>query len=110
MTEVLQLAHLVQHDRVADVDVGRGRIEAELDTQRLACRRAPGELLREFVFDQQFVDAALGNGERMTDFVGDREGGSGIRLGGLGGHAGNVKSRKKRLSHRCAPPRPLTRP
>jgi hypothetical protein len=31
--QVLQLAHLVQHDRVADVDVGRGRVEAELDAQ-----------------------------------------------------------------------------
>ena len=52
MAEILQLAHLVEHDRVADVDVGRGRIEAELDTQRLARGRAASELLLEFFFDQ----------------------------------------------------------
>jgi len=31
--QVLELAHLVQHDRVAQVQVGRGRVEAELDPQ-----------------------------------------------------------------------------
>jgi hypothetical protein len=51
--------------------------------------------LREFVFDQEFVDTAFGDGERVTDFVGDREGGA--RLGGLGAHAGNLKSRKKEI-------------
>ena len=59
MAEILQLAHLVQHDRVADVDVGRGRIEAKLDAQRLAARGAARELLREFVFDQQLVDSPV---------------------------------------------------
>ena len=46
---------------------------------------ALGELLREFVFDQQFVDAALGDGERVPHFVRDwkRRGGLG---GGLGAH------------------------
>ena len=73
MAEILQLAHLVQHDRMADVDVGRGRIETELDAQRLARRGAPRELLREFVFDQQFVAAAFGDGERALHIVGDRK-------------------------------------
>jgi hypothetical protein len=36
MPQVLELAHLVEHDGVADVDVGRRRIQAELDAQRLA--------------------------------------------------------------------------
>ena len=59
MAEILQLTHLVQHDRMADVDVGRGRIEPELDAQRLAARGAPRELLCEFVFDQQLVTPRL---------------------------------------------------
>ena len=35
--EVLHLAHLVEDDRVAEMDVGRGGIEAQLDAQA-ACR------------------------------------------------------------------------
>jgi hypothetical protein len=79
--EVLQLAHLVQHDRVADVDVGRGRVEPELDAQRLAGGRAARELLRELFLDQQFVDTALRDGERVADFVGDRK--TGLELGSV---------------------------
>ena len=33
---VLELAQLAQHDRVAEVDVGRGRVDPELDAQRPA--------------------------------------------------------------------------
>ena len=33
---VLELAQLLEHDRVAEVDVGGGRVEAELDPQRPA--------------------------------------------------------------------------
>jgi hypothetical protein len=40
---VLELAQLLQHDRVAEVDVRGGRVEAELDPQRPAAR----QLLRE---------------------------------------------------------------
>ena len=37
---VLELAQLRQHDGVAEVDVGRGRVEPELDAQRAALREA----------------------------------------------------------------------
>ena len=40
--EVLELAELAQHDREAEVDVGRGRVDAELHPQRRARRRACG--------------------------------------------------------------------
>ncbi len=40
---LLELAQLLEHDRVAEVDVGRGRVDAELDPQR----PAGGELLLE---------------------------------------------------------------
>ena len=38
VTEVLELAQLLEHDGVAEVDVGRGRIDTELDPQRPALR------------------------------------------------------------------------
>ncbi len=85
--KILQLAHLVQHDRMADMNIRRGRVETQLDAQRRAGGRALRELLCEFLFDQQFVDATLRHGERVTDFVGDRKGRTGLGRG-LGAHAG----------------------
>ena len=38
--EVLELAHLVDEHGVAEVQIGRGRIEARLDSQRLAALEA----------------------------------------------------------------------
>ncbi|ABA51107.1 hypothetical protein BURPS1710b_3413 [Burkholderia pseudomallei 1710b] len=93
MAEILQLAHLVQHDRVAEVDVGRRRIEAQLDAQRLVRRRAFRELLRELFLDQQLVNTALRDGERMADFIGDREGGLGS---GIGAHRCKRKECRKK--------------
>ncbi|MCY1455940.1 hypothetical protein D9M71_731150 [compost metagenome] len=61
MAEVLQLAQLVQHHGVADMDVGRGRIQAQLDAQRHAGGFAARQLLHPFGFDQQFVAATLGD-------------------------------------------------
>ena len=40
VTELLELAQLAQHDREAEVDVGRRRVDAELDPQRAAGARA----------------------------------------------------------------------
>ena len=36
MAELLEVLHLPDHDRVAEVNVGRGRIETDLDRERLA--------------------------------------------------------------------------
>ena len=36
MARVLELAQLLQHDGVAEMDVGGGRVEPELDPQRAA--------------------------------------------------------------------------
>ena len=38
MPQVLQLAHFVEHHGVADVNVGRCRVQAQFDAQRLARR------------------------------------------------------------------------
>jgi len=52
--ELLELAHLVDEHRVSEMQVGRRRIEARLDTQRLATRELAGELR----LDQQFLCTA----------------------------------------------------
>src|SRR6185369_15606963 len=49
VAEVLELAQLAQHHGVAEVQVGRGRIEAELDAQRLPARDRLREALRELL-------------------------------------------------------------
>ncbi len=43
MAGVLELAQLLQHDGVAEVDVGGGRVEPELDPQRAALGEAAFE-------------------------------------------------------------------
>ena len=40
MTDVLELAQLLEHDGEAEVDVGRRRVDPELDPQRTARARA----------------------------------------------------------------------
>ena len=43
---VLEVAQLAQHDRVAEVDVGRGRVDPQLDAQRAPERELALELAR----------------------------------------------------------------
>ena len=63
VAEVLHPAHLVEHDGVADVDVGRGRIESQLDPQRLAARELGGEL----GLDQELVGPVLEDRDLLGD-------------------------------------------
>ena len=51
MAEILELPHLVEHDRVSQVQVGGRRIEAGLHAQGLA----PGEFASQVVFLDQLV-------------------------------------------------------
>jgi len=67
MAELLQLAHLVQHHRMAEVDVGCRRIQAQLDAQRNTRCAAARQLLRELCFHQQFITATLDDGEIPLD-------------------------------------------
>ena len=55
VAEVLEVAQLVDQHGVAEVQVGRGRVEAGLDAQRAA----GFEFFDQFGLDQQFVGAAL---------------------------------------------------
>jgi len=91
--EVLQLTHLVQHDRVAQVQVRRRGVEPELDPQRLPGPLGPDELAKEVLLDQQLVAASLRDGEGPT-------GGRGrLRLGVVGRHG---RSSHRRYSTREA--------
>ena len=58
MAQILQLAQLVEDDGVAEVDVGRGRIEAELDSQGNAGRFRARQLGEPLVFGQQLAGPA----------------------------------------------------
>ena len=71
VTEVLELAQLVEHDRVADVNVGRGRVEPELAAKGFARGLRARELLLELRFDQKGVRAAANERHRFADLVGN---------------------------------------
>ncbi len=95
VAQVLQLAQLVQDHRMAQVQVRRGWIEAQLDAQRHAALLGARQLLREFAFDQQFVDTALGDGEGFLDLVRQWQcGAGGSLLGRCGGCIHRVRKNK----------------
>ena len=70
MSQVLHLAHLVQHDRVAEVNVGRGGVETQLDAQRRLCHLRARKLGGNFRLDQELVGTTLENGELVFDVSG----------------------------------------
>ena len=72
VAQILQLPHLVQHHGVADVDVGRGGVQPQLDAQRLARRFRPDKLLEPFVLGQQFLHAPQRNFEGLSYTIRDR--------------------------------------
>ena len=72
MAQILQLAQLVQHHGMAQVQVGGGRVQAQLDAQGSAGLFRTDQLLYKFAFDQQFVDTPLGDGERFLYGVTER--------------------------------------
>lgn len=73
MAEILKLAKLVEHDGMADVDVRRRRVEAELAAQRLARHLGASKLLLELLLDEERVGAAANEGHRLADVVGNRQ-------------------------------------
>ena len=61
--ELLELAELAQHDREAEVDVGRGGVDAELDAQR----PAGGELAPEVVLGDEVDRAGADDAQLLVD-------------------------------------------
>ncbi len=76
MPQVLHLAHLVEHNRVPEMDVGRRRVESQLDAQGPSSR----ELLRDLALDQELVGAPLEDSELFGDL--GVVGTGGVRGGG----------------------------
>ncbi len=70
VAEVLQLAHFVQHHGVADVDIGRGRVQPQLDAQRLAAGLRARQLLHPLVLRQQLLHAAQRDFQRLLNGIG----------------------------------------
>ena len=63
VTEVLKLTQLVQHHRVTNVQIRARRIKPQLRAQRRAGRDALFNFLEHLSFDEEFVTAALHDGE-----------------------------------------------
>ena len=71
MPGVLKLAQLAQHHRMAEMDVGRRRVDPQLDAKRPRLGRGAGELVGQRAGGQR-VDRPLG---QPGSFVGGRLGG-----------------------------------
>jgi hypothetical protein len=67
MAEFLELPHLSQRNSVAEMDVDAGRIDAVLDPQRQSGAAAPLQLLRQFLFRNDFLDAAANHGKLIDN-------------------------------------------
>ena len=72
VAQILQLAHLVEHHRVTDVDVRRGRIQAQLDAQRRASSLGFGQFFDPVVLRQQLFHAPQGDRQSLSNAIGDR--------------------------------------
>ena len=70
VTQILQLSHFVKHDGVPDMNVRRGRVQAEFDPQRNAGGFGFGQFLNPFVFRNQFFAAAQRHSECIPYTIG----------------------------------------
>ena len=84
MPQILQLPHLVQHHGMAQMNIGRGGIQPQLDAQRLAGILRTDELLDPIILRQQFLATAQRHGQRVLHGV--AQGGGGVRRFGEDGH------------------------
>ena len=73
MAGTLKGGHALEGDRVPDVDVGRGRVDAELDPQRSSLRKLALELSLGKNVDR-VADQFLDDGHRRSILGGPRTG------------------------------------
>jgi hypothetical protein len=59
MAEVLELAHLSKHYRMAEVYIGAGRVQAELDAKPIAFFGCIGEFFGQFVLGENLDRTSL---------------------------------------------------
>ena len=55
MSEILQLAHFIQYNRMTQMQIRCSRIQPQLDTERFSRFFGTGEFLGKFGFDQEDV-------------------------------------------------------
>ncbi len=67
MAEFLEQAQLAQRDRVAEMHVDAGRIDAVLDAQRLAGLHAAFELPHQIGFGDDLFGPAANQGQLLGD-------------------------------------------
>jgi len=69
VTEILKLAKLIQHHRVAQMDIRGSRIETKLAAQRRAGFSCPCQFLQKLILNQKRIGAALDECERIPVFL-----------------------------------------
>ena len=90
MAQQLELAQLVDDHGVADVEVGRGRVQTQLDPERRPGRQRPAELPEQFFLDQQVHAPGLEDGQLALRFL----------LDGGPGHPANPFRDRRAFYHR----------
>ena len=68
--QILELAHLVQDHRMPEMQIGCGRIQTQLDPERLVLASAAFELARKLRFNQQFVCPTTSHVHGRLDRIG----------------------------------------
>ena len=84
MAQVLELAHFVQHHGVADVDIWRGGVQAELDAQRRAAGLGLLQFLDPVSLRNEFFAAPQSHRQGMR-YIRRNRGACRERGGGIGG-------------------------
>ena len=104
VAELLELAQLAQHDREPEVDVGRGRVDAELDPQRTA----GAELAPEVGLGDEVDRAGAQDAQLLVDVTAMTRG----TLPGMTARSSRLRfgSPGTQKRHGCSSPRPSASP
>ena len=73
MSQILQLTHFVQHNRMAQMEIRCRRVQSQLDPKRFSGFFGTCKFLGKFGFDQQLVTTAQRDRHRFPDRIGQRQ-------------------------------------